>query len=128
MIKGIGTDIVEIERIKRAIERHPHFVGRVFTPQEQGYCLSRKRPYLHFAVRFAAKEAVLKALGTGFQGLRWTDVEIVRNSSGKPLVNLLNGAAQIAHQNQINKVLISLSFSHNNAIASAIAFQDSNFR
>lgn len=88
MIKGIGNDIIEIDRIKIAIDRYgQRFLNRIFTLQEQGHCLIKKNPYPSFAGRFAAKEAVSKALGTGFSlGLTWTDIEILNDEKGKPLI------------------------------------------
>lgn len=88
MILGIGNDIVEIARVRAICSRYPErFLHRIFTPYEQEYCLKRKEPALHFAGRFAAKEAIVKALGTGFsQGLTWQDIEIKNDIKGKPLV------------------------------------------
>lgn len=120
MVKGIGVDLVEIERVKKAI-KNTAFIKRIFTEEEQKYCLSKARPYLHFAVRFAAKEAVMKALGTGFRGIKWRDLEISRDSLGKPLVRLKGEAALKAKEKKIKEALISLSFSGKNAIASAVA-------
>lgn len=124
MIKGIGIDIVEIKRIKKAIKKHKNFINRLYTQLEQSYCLSKNKPHLHFAVRFAAKEAVLKALGTGFRGVRWIDIEIERDEFGKPDVKLSGNALKVAEEKGIDKILISLSFNKENAIAMALA----NFR
>lgn len=121
MVTGIGVDLVEIDRIKNAIERHPRFVDRVYTPKEQRYCLAKTRPHHHFAVRFAAKEAVMKALGTGFKGLSWQEVEIGRDSSGRPFASLSGNGQRIADKQGVQQILISLSFSRGNAVASAIA-------
>ncbi|MDO8886023.1 holo-ACP synthase [Candidatus Oleimmundimicrobium sp.] len=123
MIKGIGVDIIEIERVKKAIQRHPQFQVRVFTSSEQDYCLSKANPFLHFAVRFAAKEAILKAIGTGFRGVEWTDLEICRDKLGKPFVKFFGGAAKKLKEYEIGDVLISLSFCHHSAIASAVAIK-----
>jgi holo-[acyl-carrier protein] synthase len=121
MIKGIGIDIVEINRIEKAITRRRRFVERIFTKSERDYCLSRHRPYLHFAVRFAAKEAALKALGTGMRGMKWTDFEVRRDKWGKPYLVLGGNAATLARGKGICDIFISLSFSRESAIASAIA-------
>ncbi|HEY4687276.1 MAG TPA: holo-ACP synthase [Candidatus Subteraquimicrobiales bacterium] len=121
MVKGIGVDLVEIKRIKEAIESHAGFVDRVFTPEEQKYCLSKARPYLHFAVRFAAKEAIMKALGSGFRGVKWVEIETARDSSGRPSVNLKGATRAKAKENKIGGILVSLSFSGENAIASAVS-------
>lgn len=90
MILGTGTDLVEIDRMRKAVLRSGQkFLDRLFTKEEQGYCLRYKDPAPHFAARFAAKEAVAKALGVGFgQRLSFLDVEIKRLSSGKPEVQL----------------------------------------
>lgn len=121
VIKGIGVDIVEIDRIRRAMDKHENFADRLFTSEEQAYCRSRARPALHFAVRFAAKEAVSKALGSGKRGMKWTDIEIRRDRLGKPYVHLSGGAASVAAEKGIIDVAISLSFGRNSAVASAVA-------
>lgn len=122
MIKGIGVDIVEIGRINQAIEnRKDRFINRIFTPSEQEYCFGKPRPSRHFAARFAAKEAVSKALGTGKKGMRWTDVEVCRDGQGRPFIKLTGGAAARAQENGVCDVAISLSFNRNNAVASAVA-------
>src|SRR3990172_1072311 len=122
MIKGIGVDIVEIGRINQAIEnRKDRFIKRIFTESEQEYCFGKPRPSRHFAVRFAAKEAVSKALGTGKKGMRWTDVEVCRDGKGCPYIKLTGGAAERAQEKGVCDVAISLSFNRNNAVASAVA-------
>lgn len=122
MIKGIGVDIVEIERIQKAIDsKRDRFINRIFTSDEQEYCFGKPRPSRHFAARFAAKEAVSKALGTGKKGMRWTDVEVCRDGKGCPFIKLTGGAAERASANGICDVAISLSFNRNNAVASAVA-------
>ena len=93
----------------------------LFTPLEQKYCRSKRQPELHFAVRFAAKEAVSKAMGTGKRGLKWRDIEICRDQIGKPYVLLQGAAADIAAERGISEVTVSLSFSHKSAVATAIA-------
>jgi holo-[acyl-carrier protein] synthase len=122
MIKGIGVDIVEIGRIERAVEnKKERFLNRIYTPTEQEYCRSKPRPYRHFAARFAAKEAVSKALGTGKRSMRWTDIEVCRDSKGRPFIKLTGGAAARAHDQGVADVAISLSFNRDNAVASAVA-------
>lgn len=122
MILGVGTDIIEIARIKANIERYQQrFLDRLFTSAEQTYCLSRKESSLHFAGRFAAKEAVSKALGTGFsQGLTWLDIEIRNNSEGKPCAFLSDKANTLFHSPQLD---ISISHAHHYAIAFAVCSQ-----
>jgi holo-[acyl-carrier protein] synthase len=120
---GIGTDIIECERIDRMIERHgSHFVDRVFTMREIQYCTDRKSSDQHFAGRWAAKEAVLKALGTGWiSGIAWTDVEVVNENNGKPQIELHGGAKKIADEKQISEIQISISHCKSHAIAFAAA-------
>lgn len=118
---AIGTDIIECHRIARIIERHEEiFLQRVFTPREICYCSSRKSSTQHYAGRWAAKEAVLKVLGTGWsRGIHWTDIEIVLDVSGKPTVRLVGQAAKIASQLGVREILISISHCRNYAIAFA---------
>ena len=118
-IVGIGTDIVECVRIGRMIEQHGElFLTRVYTPWEIRYCQSRKNSTEHFAGRWAAKEAILKCLGTGWRkGIGWTDMEIRNNSQGAPMVSLCGMAKETADQLGISAVLISIS--HCRAYATA---------
>ena len=97
-VLGVGTDITECLRIAQMIERHGElFVGRVYTPVEIEYCRSRKMATQHFAGRWAAKEAVLKALGTGWRrGISWRDIEIRNAPGGRPQAALSGGAAEVA--------------------------------
>ncbi|MDR2706389.1 MAG: holo-ACP synthase [Planctomycetaceae bacterium] len=122
-IIGIGTDIIECERIDRMIQRHGnHFVDRVFTKQEIHYCTDRKSSDQHFAGRWAAKEAVLKALGTGWiSGIAWTDVEVLNENTGKPQIKLHGGAKKIATEKKITEIHISISHCKSHAIAFATA-------
>jgi holo-[acyl-carrier protein] synthase len=119
---GIGIDIVECARIDKMIEKHgDHFLERVYTPREIAYCSHRKAAKSqHFAGRWAAKEAVLKALGTGWsQGIQWVDIEVVNQAGGKPDIELTGEAARIAQQQGIETMLISIS--HCKAYATAYA-------
>ena len=122
-IIGIGTDITECLRIARMIERHGElFINRVYTPEEIGYCRSRKQATQHFTGRWAAKEAVLKALGTGWRrGIRWRDVEVCNEPGGKPNVALRGGAKEVAGQLGITNVLVTISHCRTHATATAIA-------
>ncbi len=119
---GVGADIVEIDRVKQAA-RHTNgrFLEKVFTLGERDFCDARRDRFACYAARFAAKEAVLKALGTGLAGCRWVDVEIVRNGKEPPEVLLHGGAAGIAAARGISRVLISLSHDRGRAVAFAIA-------
>ena len=118
-MQGIGNDIVEIERIRLSIERHgQHFLNRLFTQLEQEYCYKFKDPASHFAGRFAAKEAVAKALGTGFGAdLSWLDIEIVAGAYGRPHVHLSEKAKKFFKDPHI---LVSISHSAISATAVAI--------
>jgi holo-[acyl-carrier protein] synthase len=120
---GHGIDIVETARIRRLIDEHgAHFLDRVFTAAEQAYCnASRKRSLEHFAGRFAAKEAVLKVLGTGWRGgIAWTDIEVVKEPSGQPQIRLTGECARIAGERGISRWHVSISHIETHATASAI--------
>ncbi|MDA3935965.1 MAG: holo-ACP synthase [Actinomycetota bacterium] len=121
MITGLGVDIVEIDRMKLALERTPRIKERIFSAEERSYCDKRAKPEVHYALRFAAKEAVLKALGSGFSGMRFTDVEVVREAGGRPVPRLYGRAAELAEENGIIEMHLSLSFTHSTAVASAVA-------
>ena len=120
MIFGIGTDMVEIGRIRRAIDKNPRFLQKVYTEEEIRYCQRKKNPWQSFAARFAAKEAVGKAMGTGIGALGLTNIEIVNKSSGQPQVVLRDRAEAIARERGIKTIHISLSHSEVYAIATAM--------
>lgn len=122
-IVGIGTDIVECLRIGRMIEQHGElFLTRVYTDREIRYCQARKHATEHFAGRWAAKEAVLKCLGTGWRrGLCWTDMEVRNDPQGKPSVILRGAAREQAEQMGIGQVLLSISHCRAYATAYALA-------
>ena len=122
-IVGIGTDIVECLRIGRMIEQHGElFLTRVYTDREIRYCQGRKRAMEHFAGRWAAKEAILKCLGTGWQrGLCWTDMEIRNDSAGRPRVLMCGAAKDLAQNLRISDILLSSSHCRAYATAYAIA-------
>ncbi len=121
MIAGLGVDIVEIDRMAAALERHPGMRERLFSEQERAYCEKRNKPEVHYALRFAAKEAVLKALGTGFAGMKFTDVEVARDAGGRPTPRLSGRAAEVAEQIGVRELHLSLSYTHTTAVASAVA-------
>lgn len=120
---AIGTDIIECSRIAGMMEKHGEtFLERVFTAGEIAYSRDKKMAYQHFAGRWAAKEAVLKTLGTGWaQGVEWTDVEVVRSPAGVPSIRLYGRAAEFAQQLGISEVLISISHTKEYAVAFATA-------
>lgn len=122
-IFGIGIDVVEVDRIASAIERHGEaFLLKLFTVAERGYCNDQKKPALHYAARFAAKEAVSKALGTGIGGQAgWLDLEITRDPAGAPKLILAGAAAAFALEKGITEIQISLTHAREYAAANAIA-------
>jgi holo-[acyl-carrier protein] synthase len=122
MILGTGIDIVAVDRIRAVLERQKmRFMERVFTPKEQSYCNAYRDPAPHYAVRFAAKEAFLKALGTGWSGgIRWVDVEVRREEGKAPVIQIHGEAAQVAARMQVRIVHVSLSHSSENAVATVI--------
>lgn len=125
-IVGHGIDIVETARIKRSVEEHGlRFLDRVFTPREQQYCeLNKKRYFEHLAGRFAAKEAVLKVLGTGWRGgIAWTDIEIINEPSGQPKLTLSGECLRIAAELGISRWHVSISHIETHATASAIGLR-----
>ena len=122
-IIGIGTDIIECLRIAQMIERHGElFITRVYTQHEIQYCQSHRLATQHFAGRWAAKEAVLKALGTGWRrGISWRDVEIRNQPGGGPTVALRGGARDVVEELGITEMLISISHCRSHATAYALA-------
>lgn len=122
-ILGIGTDIIECLRIAQMIERHGElFIRRVYTEHEIGYCSTKKASTQHYAGRWAAKEAVLKVLGTGWKrGISWRDVEVRNKPSGAPTITLYAGARDVAEQLGMKKLHLSISHCRSHATAYAIA-------
>jgi len=127
MIIGLGTDIIEVVRIGQMIERHgEHFLQRVYTDAEITYCQKAKECFQHYAGRWAAKEAIMKTLGTGFtKGVGWTDIEVLNRKSGRPVVELSGGAARVASNLGIDEILITISHCRAYATATAVALQHS---
>ena len=123
VIVGLGTDIVEIVRIGRMIERHGElFLNRVYTQEEIRYCQKRRECYQHYAGRWAAKEAVMKTLGTGFtRGVSLRDIEVQALKSGQPKLNIRGAARDQAEQLGIDEILITISHCRAYATATAIA-------
>jgi holo-[acyl-carrier protein] synthase len=122
-IIGHGIDLVEVSRIMEMLERHgERFEQRCFTPREVAYAGGSRRRTEHLAARFAAKEATLKALGTGLRdGMSWTDIEIVLLPSGQPTVEARGRVGEVAYQMGIGGWLVSMSHTDRHAIASVIA-------
>jgi holo-[acyl-carrier protein] synthase len=125
MIVGLGLDIAEIDRIAAAITRHgAPFIERLFTPREAAYCEKHKNRFERYAGRFAAKEAAMKALGTGWShGVRWRDIEVAREASGKPTLNLSGVARELADRMGVKNISLSITHSGNVALAEVI-FED----
>jgi len=126
-IVGHGVDIIETSRIRAMVEEHgKRFLDRCYTPAEQEYCARNPRRYYeHLAGRFAAKEAVLKVLGTGWRGgIMWTDIEVLSEPSGQPVIRLTGETLRIASRLGVNRWLLSISHIETHAMASAIGIRD----
>ena len=122
---GIGVDMLEIARMEQVLRRRPNFARRVFTDEERAYCDASARPAEHYAARFAAREAVLKALGTGFSGgIGLRDVSVTRDESGRPRVLLAGRAAEVAREKGVREIVLSISHTRDVAVANALAVTD----
>ena len=118
-VVGIGVDVTEVSRIAAAIEKRPRFVERIYTAAEATYCRRMRTPWRRFATRFAGKEAVMKSLGMGARGVKWTDIEIL--GRGKPEVRLSGKVADRAHALGVTRIEVSLTHGEDMAIAVAVA-------
>ncbi len=125
MILGLGIDLIEVERIRSSYVRHgERFLSRILHPNEIAYCLSHREPAQYLAVRFAAKEAIAKAFGTGFNAqLGWRDIEVGRRESGEPFVILHGAGLKLLAERGARAVLLSLS--HTAQYATAVAVLES---
>jgi len=124
MIESVGIDLIEIERIKRAINNNSKFLKRVFTMKEITRGEREKNRYQFYGVHFATKEAVMKALGTGWRkGVKWIDIQVTHNNDGKPEVRLVGKTKEIAKRLEIDEVLVSMSHTKEYAVAQAIAIK-----
>ncbi|MGV8146105.1 MAG: holo-ACP synthase [Alkaliphilus sp.] len=121
MIKGIGIDIIEVSRIEKALVKNERFLQRIFTDCEILLFNNKGAKFTTIAGGFAAKEAVSKALGTGFRDIKWKDIEVLNDEMGKPYVKLHNNAKNIAYGKGISEILITISHTRYNAVAQAIA-------
>ncbi len=123
VMKGVGVDIIEIERVRAALDRHgDRFLRHVFLDREVGYCSTRRDPPRHYAARFAAKEAVVKALAVKrSMTFLWRDIEILRNADGAPAVRLTGRARRLADARRVRSLKVSLSHSDTHAVAMATA-------
>jgi holo-[acyl-carrier protein] synthase len=126
MVIGHGIDVVEIPRLARVLRDHgDRFLDRIFTEVEREYCIGKKREVEHLAGRFAAKEAVLKVLGTGWIGrISWQDIEVTNNPAGQPSVRLTGECERIAAELHIRRIVISISHTQSWAAASAIGLSE----
>ena len=122
LIVGLGLDIAEIDRIEAALTRHgAPILERLYTPREVAYCESYRHKFERYAGRFAAKEAAMKALGTGWRhGVRWRDIEVVREPSGKPTLHLEGAARQFADRLGVKNISLTITHSGNLALAEVI--------
>jgi holo-[acyl-carrier protein] synthase len=122
VIVGIGIDVAEVKRIRAVIESQgERFLRRVFTPEEVAYCEKFKNKYERYAGRFAAKEAAMKALGTGWsRGVRWVDVEVVRARGGRPILELKGEARKVADRLGVKNIALSMTHTVEQAIAQVI--------
>jgi holo-[acyl-carrier protein] synthase len=123
LIFGIGIDTIEVPRIARQLSEDDRFKHRVFTEREIAYCEAKKFGEQYFAARFAAKEALLKALGTGLRGpMKWTDIEVVHDELGRPSIELAGGVGKWVGEYGISRIHVSLS--HVKEVASAIVIAE----
>jgi holo-[acyl-carrier protein] synthase len=122
LIVGLGIDIAEVDRLKAVIERHGEtFLRRVYTAREREYCERFRNKFERYAGRFAAKEAAMKALGTGWsRGVRWVDVEVVRRPGGRPTLSLYGEAAKVAASLGVEHVALSITHTATQAFAQVI--------
>jgi len=122
LIVGLGVDIAEVNRIEAAVTRHGRpFLERVFTPSEIAYCERHRNRFERYAGRFAAKEAAMKALGTGWSnGVRWVDIEVTRLASGQPTLTLHGATRQHAERLGVRRASLSITHSGNTALAQVI--------
>ena len=122
MIIGMGVDIAEVERIQAAIEKHGEtFLRRLYTQGERAYCEQFRNKYERYAGRFAAKEAAMKALGTGWRrGVKWVDFEVVREPSGRPTIALGGEAKKIAERMGVKHISLSITHTASQALAQVI--------
>ncbi len=122
MIVGLGVDIAEIDRVQAVIERRGQaFLKRLFTPAEIAYCERHRNKFERYAGRFAAKEAAMKALGTGWRnGVRWLDIEVTRLPNGKPILQLKGRAREVADRLEVKRISLTITHSGNTALAQVI--------
>ena len=126
MVAGIGIDVVDIKRFEKAVQKHgERFLGRIFTQKELDHAGEKKSFYMHMAGKFAAKEAVKKALPDGARiGLSWTDIEILNDGDGKPYTVLHGEAKKLMEENDLAQVLVSISHTNDVAVSNGMAVKN----
>jgi holo-[acyl-carrier protein] synthase len=124
MIVGLGSDLLDVARVEQKLQEDSGLAATLFTPPEIRYCESQRHPAQHYAARFAAKEALLKALGTGWRdGLSWHEIEIRRDELGRPVMVLSGKVEQLARERRVARVHVSLT--HTAAFAAATVILES---
>jgi holo-[acyl-carrier protein] synthase len=126
MILGTGIDIVEVHRMRDAIKKWgDNFLTKIFTPREVKYSNSRRFSYQHFAARFAAKEAVIKAFGEPRRfPVNWTEMEVMNDREGKPVIEFHGAALKLKEKKMVGDVIVSLAHSKNYAVANVILLKE----
>ncbi|MDI6850150.1 MAG: holo-ACP synthase [Candidatus Saccharicenans sp.] len=121
MIFGVGVDIIEVARVEDKLTRTPGLKEKIYTPVEIAYCESKKFPFQHYAARFAAKEAFMKALGTGWaRGVRFSEIEVRNLESGQPVVEVYGRARELCQTEGITRFYVSLSHLQTKAVATVV--------
>lgn len=121
MIFGVGVDIIEVARVEDKLTRTPGLKEKLYTPVEISYCESKKFPYQHYAARFAAKEAFMKALGTGWsRGVKFSEIEVRNLNSGQPVIEVYGRAKEVCQENGISRFYVSLSHLQSKAVATVV--------
>ncbi|MFH1287761.1 MAG: holo-ACP synthase [bacterium] len=120
MIHSIGTDIIEVKRIKNAVKKNKNFVNKIFTDSEIEYCRKKKNFYINYAGRFAAKEAIAKLFGKNIRPVIYKEIEIKNGANGEPKTSLSGGTKLLAKRLGFKKFLISISHTENYAVAMAL--------
>jgi holo-[acyl-carrier protein] synthase len=121
VIKGIGVDFIEIERIKKLIEKDDQFITKMFSKNEIAYCEPKARKEQHYAARFTAKEAFFKAMGSGLRkGMKWKDVMVENNKQGKPEIQIKGSTLESFNKQKFKNILLSISHTRNYAISLVI--------
>lgn len=121
MIFGVGVDIIEVDRVEDKLSRTPGLKERLYTPVEIAYCESKKFPFQHYAARFAAKEAFMKALGTGWsRGVKFSEIEVRNLDSGQPVLEVYGRARELCQEEGITRAYVSLSHLQTKAVATVV--------